>query len=442
MVIALGASDEPIEELGGRTPLELASMPRLAALAEAGRVGWAGVGAQEAEPTVARALLAAMGHDPDAAGHIAAACCAAACGAGLRGRDWAMDVDWLATVAPDGTPSAAEGAKVWVGGPIDMTRDESQALQQAVVAGWRASEPEFMATAEMVLCDERMILIDRSGRTYAGVETVSGLAAGAEAWERVLPGRGRVGVAALMRRLMMIGARVLEAHPLTIARREQSLPVATMPWLSSPACVPTLRALDDRFGLRGAMVSVEPLAVGLAAFAGWELVGPKSTDDRDEAELLGAAAVDALGEFDVVCCVLGSAARASRRDDVAAKVKSLEAIDRFGVGPIRKRLADFGDPTIDAGARGWRMMFSPGCGWPTGDQSPTGEAAPVVLAGAWVRSMVKRPCSEAGAMESDLRVERGHDLLEYFLLGGLAKASVVGRKPAGRSGQKGELWGG
>ena len=43
-------------------------------------------------------------------------------------------------------------------------------------------------------------------------------------------------------------------------------------------------------------------------------------------------------------------------------------------------------------------------------------------------------------MESDLKVERGHDLFEYFLLGGLAKATVVGRKPAARRGQTGELW--
>src|SRR4051812_33714071 len=34
-----GASDEPVEELGGRTPLEVAAMPTLTALAAAGEVG-------------------------------------------------------------------------------------------------------------------------------------------------------------------------------------------------------------------------------------------------------------------------------------------------------------------------------------------------------------------------------------------------------------------
>ena len=419
-------------------------MPGLLSLAASGRVGWAGVGVEEAEPTVVRALLSALGQDPDAPGHVGAACMAEALGVGIRGREWAMDMDWVATTSPDGTPSAAEGSQVSGesgGGTLGMTPMETRALEEAVVAAWRAGEPSFMAQAELVRGPERTILIDRSGRTYAGVETVPALGAGGEAWDRVLPGRGRMGVAALMRRLMSLGRAAIEKHAVTMSRREQGLAVATMPWLSSPACVPTMRKLGDRYGLRGAMVSVDPMAVGLAAFLGWELVGPKSiAEGEDEAERLGAAALDALGEFDVVCCVPGSAAAAARRGDVQGKVRALEAIDRHVVGTMARRLVDFGDPTVDAGARGWRMMFSPGCGWPTGDVGPTGEAAPVVLAGSWIRSIVRRACTEAAAMESDLKVERGHDLFEYFLLGGLAKATVVGRKPAARRGQTGELW--
>lgn len=441
MVIALGASDEALEELGGRTPIEAASMPGLLSLAQNGRVGWAAVGAEEAEPTVARGLLSALGYDPDQAGHVGAACMAQAMGVGLRAREWAMDFEWVATVTPDGTPSAAEGAQISGDGVIDMTASEDKALREAVLAAWRVGEPTFMSQAELVRGHERTILVDRSERTYAGVETVSALAAGGEAWDRVLPGRGRVGVAALMRRLMSLGRAAIEKHAVTLSRREQGLVTPTMPWLSCPAGVPTLKKLGDRFGLRGAMVSVEPMAVGLAAMAGWELVGPKAIKEgEDEAQKLGEAALDALGEFDVVCCVLQSAAQTSARGDVAGKVTALEAIDRHVVGPMARRLLDFGDPTVDAGARGWRMMFTPGCGWPVGDLGPTGEAAPVVLAGAWIRSIVKRACSEAGAQESDLKVERGHDLFEYFLLGGLAKATVVGRKPAAKRGETGELW--
>jgi hypothetical protein len=47
------------------------------------------------------------------------------------------------------------------------------------------------------------------------------------------------------------------------------------------------------------------------------------------------------------------------------------------------------------------------------------------MAGAWVRSAVQRPFSERAALESDLRIEHGHDLMEYFLKGGLA--NVRGR---------------
>lgn len=46
---------------------------------------------------------------------------------------------------------------------------------------------------------------------------------------------------------------------------------------------------------------------------------------------------------------------------------------------------------------------------------------PFVMAGAWIRSVVTRPFSEAAAGESDLVINPGHELMEYFLRGGLAK---------------------
>jgi hypothetical protein len=40
------------------------------------------------------------------------------------------------------------------------------------------------------------------------------------------------------------------------------------------------------------------------------------------------------------------------------------------------------------------------------------------MAGTKVRSRLDAPYSERNAAASDLKIERGHDLMEYFLRGG------------------------
>src|SRR5438067_11086788 len=59
-----GASDEPVAELGGRTPLEAASMPNLAALALRGEVGRAATIPPGFPPGSDVGNMSILGYDP------------------------------------------------------------------------------------------------------------------------------------------------------------------------------------------------------------------------------------------------------------------------------------------------------------------------------------------------------------------------------------------
>ncbi|MDQ1500480.1 MAG: 2,3-bisphosphoglycerate-independent phosphoglycerate mutase, partial [Actinomycetota bacterium] len=59
-----GAADEPLSELGGRTPLEAAAMPNLARLAAAGEVGRAAVIPAGMPPGSDVGNMAILGYDP------------------------------------------------------------------------------------------------------------------------------------------------------------------------------------------------------------------------------------------------------------------------------------------------------------------------------------------------------------------------------------------
>ena len=59
-----GAADEPLDELGGRTPLEAAAMPNLARLAAAGEVGRAATIPEGMPPGSDVGNMAILGYDP------------------------------------------------------------------------------------------------------------------------------------------------------------------------------------------------------------------------------------------------------------------------------------------------------------------------------------------------------------------------------------------
>ena len=59
-----GAADEPLDELGGRTPLEAAAMPHLARLAAAGEVGRAATIPAGLPPGSDVGNMAILGYDP------------------------------------------------------------------------------------------------------------------------------------------------------------------------------------------------------------------------------------------------------------------------------------------------------------------------------------------------------------------------------------------
>ena len=64
MCVPDGASDEPVADLGGRTPLEAAAMPNLAALARRGEVGRAATIPPGFPPGSDVGNLSILGYDP------------------------------------------------------------------------------------------------------------------------------------------------------------------------------------------------------------------------------------------------------------------------------------------------------------------------------------------------------------------------------------------
>ena len=64
VVLGDGMADEPLEELGGKTPLEYAETPQMDALAKAGEIGMVKTVPEGMSPGSDTANLSVLGYDP------------------------------------------------------------------------------------------------------------------------------------------------------------------------------------------------------------------------------------------------------------------------------------------------------------------------------------------------------------------------------------------
>jgi len=416
IIIPDGAADIPIPELGDRTPFEAARMPNLARLASVGKVGCVHTTPPGFEAGSDVCSMSLLGYDPRRYHTGRAPLEAAALGLNLRCREWIFRLNFVTTGQP-GTPDDGLMLDHSAGAISD---EEARILVVDLVAHWRLIEPE--SAPDFTLhpgISYRNILIDSSGRSYAGLSTTPPHAIPREPWSKHLP-EGSEAEAGVLTRLMLGSIPFFAAHPVNLARLAAGKRPASMAWIWGQGTKPEVPSFQSRFGLRGAMITSVDLLAGIASYIGWDRLpvpGLTSYHDTDYAGQ-GTATCDAIDRYDLVCSHIEAPDEMSHQGDWESKVASLEAIDEYVVGPVIKRLLEYGDPEANARDVGWRLLILPDhftlCSTRKHDATPV----PFVMAGAWVRAMVERPMSEQGSQESDLVIAEGHELMEYFLRSG------------------------
>lgn len=419
IIIPDGAADFPIPELGDRTPFEVANMPNLARVAAMGRIGCAYTTPPGYEAGSDICSMSLLGYDPRKYHTGRAPLEAASLGLKPGPNDWVFRLNLVTTGSP-GTPHEGRMVDHSAGAITDA---EARVLVAGLVAQWGQEAPELVRGISVTPgVSYRNILIDASGRSYADVKTTPPHAIPGEPWASHLPSGGAG--SGILRDLMDLSASYLPRHEVNLARLDQGLRPASMAWLWGQGTTPQVPRFKERFGLRGAMITSVDLLAGIAAFIGWErlpvqgLTSYHDTDYRNQ----GRETVRAINGYDIVCSHIEAPDEMSHQGDHASKIASLEAIDKEIIGPVLAALAEFGDPSRDPQSPGWRLLILPDhytlCSTRKHDATPV----PFAMAGAWIRSAVKRPFTEDAADASDLKIDPGDDLMEFFLRGGVPGA--------------------
>lgn len=406
IIIPDGGADFPLDALEGKTPFEAAKKPNIDRLAMEGRQGTAATTPKGMPCGSDVCSLCLLGYDPVKYHKGRAPLEAAALGIELADTDWIFRVN-LVTVIDGHMQDHSAG---------HISSDEGRQLL--------ADFAERVDLPGMTLypgVSYRNIMVDRSATTHGltprhweELVTVPPHDIPGEPIRKHLPRGDASGGAVLLQQMIAESEIFFRDHEINLTRKEMGELPATHVWPWGQGQRPTMPSFQDRFKLKGAMITAVDLLAGISHFIGWDRLdvpGQTSYHDNDYVAA-GQHAIAALDTYDIVCVHVEAPDEASHAADAQTKVAAIEAIDEHIVGPIHEALRSRGDD--------WRILCMPDHYTRVENRKHDPTPVPFVMAGKKVRSLLQRPFNEKNANESDMHIDRGHELMDYFLHSGLA----------------------
>ena len=402
IVIPDGCADDPIDDLGGRTPLQAARLPAIDSLAERGALAVANNTPDHLPAGSEVANLCLLGYDPDLYFTGRAPLEAAAQGVELGPHDWAVRCN-LVTIED----------QIMVDFTADHVSTEEatellESAQQELLGDSAAdSKMQFVPGVSY-----RNLLIYRGdAKTPAPFSAETRSSAPHDLTDLSVSDDFPRGPGSdLLVRLMNDSAALFASHPVNERRRAAGKRAVTHLWLWGLGGAPDLPSFEDRFGIRGVMITAVDLLRGIAALVGWpriEVAGATGYLDTDYAAK-GRAAVAALDQYDLVCVHVEAPDEASHEGRHDAKIAALEEIDRHIVAPLAQALAQQGDH---------RILVTPDHPTKCSTKKHSHGMVPLLIAGTGIDADSQRTYDEVAADASGRRFDHGWDLMDVFIKG-------------------------
>ncbi len=393
MVVLDGASDHPLEILGGRTPLEAAEIPHMDALARRGLLGRVKTVPAGFNPSSDVANLSLLGYNPKEYYSGRGPLEAANLGVKLGPDDLAFRCNFV-TVAQDKLFDYSAG---------HISDKEAKILVGHLNQSLATDEIQFFFGTSY-----RNLMVIKNGKAkgldklkYIAPHDIMG-----QQISRFLPhGEG----AELVLQLMKRSQDILESHEINTVRIDLGESPANMIWLWGCGGSPSIPPFKEKYGMSGAVISAVDLIKGIGKIIGLEVIEVEGANAYYDTNYLGkaSAAVAALRTHDFVFVHIEATDEASHNQDLRMKITCLERIDQMVIATIVEQLK----------STDFRILITPDHPTPVSLRTHTDEPVPFVAAGPGLKSGEFSSYCEREAQNSPLYFEQGWDLLSFFFHG-------------------------
>lgn len=393
VILGDGMADEPMDLLGGKTPMECADTPTMDAMACAGRMGMVQNVPSGMAPGSDVANLSVLGYDPARSYSGRSPLEALSVGVDMEEDDVIFRANIVTLTEEEPYPEKT----ILDHSSGEISTRDADVLMDTIRQNFQSERIQFYTGTSY-----RHIMVWKQGKVVPLEPPHDHLGTKIGPW---LPGEP------MLKKLMEESFPLLNSHPLNVERAKAGKNKADSLWFWGAGTKPSLQNFEEKTGLKGAMISAVDLLKGIAVGAGMKVYQvPGATGSIDtNYEGKAQAAVKALLEdgCDFVYVHVEAPDEMGHQGLVKEKIQSISDLDHRLIAVVKE--------AMDASGEDYRMLILPDHPTPIRVRTHTGDPVPYLLYDSTRQEKKLAVFSEAEARAAGVYQPDGYKLIDELL---------------------------
>ena len=356
VILGDGMADEPLEALGGKTPLEAAKIPMMDLLAGMGELGLVKTVPDSMKPGSDVANLAVLGYDPEK--NYSGRSPLEALSVGVKMEPG--DVTFRANIVTLTENEPYEEKIITDHSSGEISTEDADVLMDVIRQNLNSKEFQFYTGTSY-----RHIMVWKQGRVVDMAQPHDHL-------EQVIaPYLPEEKFCTMMKK----SYELLNDHPINRQRRLTGKNKANSLWFWGAGTKPSLQNFTEKTGKTGAMISAVDLLKGIAVGAGMKVIDVPGANGGLHTNYEGKAkaAIKALLEdgCDFAYIHVEAPDEMGHQGSIPNKIQAIENIDRLVVTTVKE--------AMDASGEDYRLLILPDHPTPIRCRTHTSDPVPYIL---------------------------------------------------------------
>ena len=337
IILGDGMADEPIEALGGKTPMQYADTPYMDKLAEMGVTGRLKTVADGFHPGSEVANMAVLGYDLPTVYEGRGVLEAASIGYDLKPGEMAMRCNLI----------CVEGEILKNHSSGHITTGEADELIRFLNEKLGSDRVHFHTGVSY-----RHLLVIKGGDKHLDCTPPHDVPLHPFRPLMIKPEVPQAQETAdLLNELILKSQEILKDHPVNRKRVAAGKDPANSIWPWSPGYRPAMKTMQEMYGFKqGSVISAVDLIRGIGVYAGLKVIDVEGATGLYDTNYEGKAhaALEALKTNDFVYLHVEASDEAGHEGDVDLKIKTIENLDKRAIGIIFEELQKWDKPVAIA----------------------------------------------------------------------------------------------
>lgn len=394
VVLGDGMADQPLEELGGKTPLAYAKTPTMDRLSKKSEIGMVHTIPEGMKPGSDTANLSVLGYDPKKYYTGRSPLEALSIGVDMKTTDVALRCN-IVTLSTDDLPY--EEKTIIDHSASEISTEDAEVLLEAVRKELETDTYKFYVGTSY-----RHLTIWNQGEVVelTPPHDVLGQKIG-----QYLPADE------VLREMQKKSYDILANHPINVERMKKGLNPANSIWFWGAGTRPCVTSFEEKNHKKGAMISAVDLLKGIAVGADMKVIEVEGATGGLETNYEGKAqaAVNVLLNegYDLVYIHVEAPDEMGHQGSAERKIKAIENLDSRVIKPV--------SDALDKAGVDYRMLVMPDHPTPICMRTHTSDPVPYML---YDSSDIKEGIldyTEECGKESGIFMANGHEMMTYLL---------------------------